>query len=161
MSGGRADSVIPFESEMHIDIRIPPQFTSSQVFSDTERTVERYRAANPKVEVKVTIEDSNEAFEVNKNSPVVRALSAAIRKVRNKTATLLRKTGTGDMNILGRAINVPIVTYGPGDSHLGHTRDEHILISEFLDSVEVYIETIRKLSETYAKPKTTGTKRLP
>jgi LysW-gamma-L-lysine carboxypeptidase len=131
------------------------------VFSDTERTVERYRAANPKVEVKVTIEDSNEAFEVNKNSPVVRALSAAIRKVRNKTATLLRKTGTGDMNILGRAINVPIVTYGPGDSHLDHTRDEHILISEFLDSVEVYIETIRKLSETYAKPKTTGTKRLP
>src|SRR5512139_969085 len=30
ISGGQANSVIPFESEMYIDIRIPPQFTSGQ-----------------------------------------------------------------------------------------------------------------------------------
>jgi hypothetical protein len=55
-----------------------------------------------------------------------------VRKVLNKPATLLRKTGTGDMNILGKAMNLPIVTYGPGDSHLDHTLDEHIEIKEYL-----------------------------
>jgi LysW-gamma-L-lysine carboxypeptidase len=150
-SGGKANSVIPFESEIHIDIRIPPPFTSVQVFSDAQKVINQYLADNPKVEVKVEIEDSNEPFEVNKNSPVVHALSSSIRKVQNKPATLLRKTGTGDMNILGRAINVPIVTYGPGDSHLDHTKDEHILISEYLASIKIYKETLLRLSELHKK----------
>ncbi len=153
VSGGRANSVIPFESEMHIDIRIPPQFTSAQVFEQTQQVVKQYTDANPKVTVKATMEDSVEPFEVNKSSPLVHALSSSVRKVLNKPATLLRKTGTGDMNILGKAMNLPIVTYGPGDSHLDHTTDEHIVISEYLASIQVYKETILKLSELYNNKK--------
>ena len=149
VSGGRANSVIPFESEIHIDIRIPPQFTSAQVFEEIQKVVAQYQANNPKVAVKATVEDSVEPFEVNKSSPLVHALSASVRKVLNKPATLLRKTGTGDMNILGKAMNLLIVTYGPGDSHLDHTLDEHIVISEYLDSIKIYKETILKLAELH------------
>jgi len=151
VSGGRANSVIPFKSEIHIDLRIPPQFTSTQIFNDTKKVIEQYEAANPKVKVKVSIEDSNEPFEVDKSSPLVKALSSSIRKVLKKPATLLRKTGTGDMNILGRALDMPIVTYGPGDSHLDHTKDEHIIISEYLDGIQVYKETLLKLVELHKK----------
>jgi [amino group carrier protein]-lysine/ornithine hydrolase len=151
VSGGRANSVIPFESEFHLDIRIPPQFTSTQVFEEIQKVVAQYQANNPKVAVKATVEDSVEPFEVNKSSPIVHALSASVRKVLNKPAKLLRKTGTGDMNILGKAMNLPIVTYGPGDSHLDHTLDEHIIISEYLDSIQIYKEAILKLSELYNK----------
>jgi LysW-gamma-L-lysine carboxypeptidase len=151
MSGGTANSVIPFESEIHIDLRVPPQLTSAQVFNDTKKVIAQYEADNPKVQVKVTVEDSNEPFEVDKSSPIVKALSSSIRKVLNKPATLLRKTGTGDMNILGRAINAPIVTYGPGDSHLDHTTDEHIIISEYLDSIKVYKATLLKLAALHKK----------
>jgi len=80
---------------------------------------------------------------------LVHSLSSSIRKVLNKPATLLRKTGTGDMNILGKAMNLPIVTYGPGDSHLDHTLEEHIVVSEYLDSIKVYKETLVKLSELH------------
>ena len=149
--GGKATSVIPFESEMHLDIRIPPPLTSTQVLSNTKNVISQYQAANPKVAVKVEVKDSNEPFEVNKNSPLVHALSSSIRKVMNKPATLLRKTGTGDMNILGQALNVPIVTYGPGDSHLDHTTDEHIVISEYLAGIQVYKETLLKLAELHKK----------
>jgi LysW-gamma-L-lysine carboxypeptidase len=151
LGGGKGNSKVPSECEMHIDIRIPPQLTSSQVFNVAENVIKQYQAANPKVSVKVKIEDSNEAFEVSKNSPLVRALSYSIRKVQNKPATLLRKTGTGDMNILGRAMNMPVVTYGPGDSHLDHTKDEHIEISEYLAGIQVYKETILKLIELHKK----------
>ncbi len=151
VSGGRANSVIPFESEIHIDFRIPPQLEASQIFNDTKKVIERYETNNPKVKVKVSIEDSNEPFEVDKSSTLVKALSSSIRKVLGTPAKLLRKTGTGDMNILGRAINVPIITYGPGDSHLDHTKDEHITISEYLDSIKVYKETLLKLAKLYKK----------
>lgn len=153
ISGGRADSVIPFETEIHLDIRIPPQFNTAQVFEQTLTTIEQYKAANPKVTVKATMKDSVEPFEVTKSSPLVHALSSSVRKVLNKPATLLRKTGTGDMNILGKAMNLPIVTYGPGDSHLDHTTDEHIVISEYLASIQVYKETILKLGELYNNKK--------
>lgn len=149
ISGGQATSVIPFESEMYIDIRIPPQFTSGQVLEDTLKTIDKYKTANPQVKVRATMVDSVEPFEVEKNSPLVHALSSSVRKVLNKPVTLLRKTGTGDMNILGKAMVLPIVTYGPGDSHLDHTLDEHIVISEYLDSIEIFKETILKLAELH------------
>ncbi len=151
VAGGRGNSKVPSAGEMRIDIRVPPQFTANQVFKVFEGVIKQWQDANPKVKVKVAIMDKNEAFEVAKNSILVKAMSYAIRKVTDKPATLLRKTGTGDMNILGRAINIPIVTYGPGDSHLDHTRDENIDVREYLQGIEVYKETILKLSELHKK----------
>ena len=149
VSGGRATSVIPFETEMYVDIRVPPQFSTAQVIFETQKVIAQYQAVNPKVTVRSSVEDTVEPFEVNKSSPLVHSLSSSIRKVLNKPATLLRKTGTGDMNILGKAMNLPIVTYGPGDSHLDHTLEEHIVVSEYLDSIKVYKETLVKLSELH------------
>ena len=134
---------------MNLDVRVPIQFSTAQVFEQIEKIIAKYQAANPKVSVKATVLDTVEPFEVNKASPLVHVLSSSVRKVLNKPATLLHKTGTGDMNILGKAMNLPIVTYGPGDSHLDHTLDEHIDIKRILESIAVYKETLLKLSELH------------
>ena len=78
VSGGQANSVIPFESEVHVDLRVPPQLTATQVFNNAKKVIDQYEADNPKVKLKVSIEDSNEAFEVDKSSPLVKALSSSI-----------------------------------------------------------------------------------
>jgi LysW-gamma-L-lysine carboxypeptidase len=147
--GGRATSVVPFEAEMNLDIRVPIQFSTAQVYEQITKIITKYQTANPKTSLKATVLDTVEPFEVNKASPLVHVLSSSVRKVLNKPAKLLHKTGTGDMNILGKAMNLPIVTYGPGDSHLDHTLDEHIVISEYLDAITVYKETLIKLSELH------------
>ncbi len=149
VAGGRAMSVVPFEAEMNVDVRVPIQFSTAQVFEQIEKIIGKYQVANPKVSVKATVLDTVEPFEVNKASPLVHVFSSSVRKVLNKPATLLRKTGTGDMNILGKAMNLPIVTYGPGNSRLDHTLDEHIDVSEYLTAIQVYKETLLKLSELY------------
>jgi LysW-gamma-L-lysine carboxypeptidase len=147
------DQVDGRKSEMTIDIRVPPQLTTTQVIEQTQKIVAKYQESNPKVLIKSTINDTVEPFEVNKTSPLVHTLSAAVRKVLNKPATLLRKTGTGDMNILGKAMNLPIVTYGPGDSHLDHTIEEHIVINEYLASIQIYKDTLLKLAELHKNKK--------
>jgi LysW-gamma-L-lysine carboxypeptidase len=134
---------------MNLDVRVPIQFSTAQVFEQIEKIITKYQAANPKLSVKATVLDTVEPFEVNKASPLVHILSSSVRKVLNKPAMLLHKTGTGDMNILGKAMNLPIVTYGPGDSHLDHTLEEHIDVSEYLNSIEVYKETLLRLSELH------------
>jgi [amino group carrier protein]-lysine/ornithine hydrolase len=115
------------------------------------KIIGNYQKANPDVNIKATVQDTVEPFEANKSSPLVHVISSSVRKVLNKPATLLRKTGTGDMNLLGKAMNLPIVTYGPGDSHLDHTADEHIEIQDYLNSIAVYKETILKLTELHNK----------
>jgi LysW-gamma-L-lysine carboxypeptidase len=149
MVGGRGNSVIPFEAELNLDVRVPIQFTTAQVYDKMMKIIANYQAANPDVSIKPTVLDTVEPFEINKASPLVHVLSSSVRKVLNKPATLLRKTGTGDMNILGQAMSLPIVTYGPGDSHLDHTIDEHIDIDEYLKAIEVYKETLLRLVELH------------
>jgi LysW-gamma-L-lysine carboxypeptidase len=145
--GGKGNSVIPFEAEMNLDVRVPIQFTTVQVYEKMRRIIESYQAANPKVNIKASVMDTVEPFEVSKASPLVHVLSSSVRKVMNKPARLLRKTGTGDMNILGKAMNLPIVTYGPGEARLDHTIDEHIDINDYLNAIIVYKETLLRLSE--------------
>jgi len=60
----------------------------------------------------------------------------------------MRKTGTGDMNLFGKALKIPMITYGPGNSHLDHTPNEYIDIQEYLDSIQVYEKALRRLSGT-------------
>jgi len=119
------------------------------VFDEVSKIFKRYQIDNSKVSVKVKIEDLTDPFEVEQGSPLVQALSWSIRKLRHKPATLLRKTGTGDMNLLGRAMKISVVTYGPGDSRLDHTPNEHIDIQEYLDSIQVYREAIVKPLELH------------
>jgi len=149
VKGGKEASLVPSKCDIYLDLRVPPQFTSQQVFNEVVKIIKQYQTVNPKVSVKTKIEDLTDAFKVDKSSPLVQAMSWAIRKVRHKPATLLRKTGTGDMNMLGSAMKIPIITYGPGNSSLEHTQNENIDIPEYLDSIQVYREAIKKLLELH------------
>lgn len=76
------------------------------------------------------------AHATDRNDPVVRALSAAIREGGGTPRPKL-KTGTADLNVVAPVWNCPIAAYGPGDSALDHTPHERLEIAEFLRSVGV------------------------
>ncbi|MCB9844826.1 MAG: [LysW]-lysine hydrolase [Phycisphaeraceae bacterium] len=85
------------------------------------------------------------AILADRASPVARALSQAIRAFGARARPLL-KTGTSDMNVVGPAWNCPIAAYGPGDSSLDHTPDEHIEIQEFLRAIGVLRSAVGSLA---------------
>ncbi|MGQ9538969.1 MAG: hypothetical protein ACUVTE_05245 [Candidatus Bathycorpusculaceae bacterium] len=62
-----------------------------------------------------------------------------------KLQRLQERLERGDMNIFGRAVKIPVVTYGPGDPTQSHTESECIEIKEFLDWIEVYRRAISRL----------------
>lgn len=142
---GNDSSTVPSECEFHVDFRVPPQLTPQQVLRKVEDTVRRFRAENEDVDIGLEVEDVCAPFEADKDSPLTRAVSFAIRKVRNRPATLLRKTGTGDMNLLGSEMSIPMITYGPGDSSLDHTSDERINVTDYLDSISIICEGLKRL----------------
>jgi len=84
-----------------------------------------------------TIEYSGheKAVKAEKRNSLVTAFIKAIRSLGGDMKFKL-KTGTSDMNIL-QDYHVPIVTYGPGDSTLDHTPNEHLDLLEYRKSVQV------------------------
>ena len=84
------------------------------------------------------------AFRSDKNSPLVRAFLPAIRQQGGKP-TFILKSGTADMNVVGPAWGCPILAYGPGDSTLDHTPDEHISIQEYMAGIRVLREALLAL----------------
>jgi LysW-gamma-L-lysine carboxypeptidase len=106
-------------------------------------------AAEKRVKATYRIEDKTEPFEADHSSPLVRALLLAVLDVRKKRPMLLRKTGTGDMNVLGHSFKIPVITYGPGDPHASHTADERVNIEEYVASIEVYQRALFHLSRLH------------
>ena len=81
------------------------------------------------------------AFRSPRTSPLASAFVRAIRAQGGQPA-FLHKTGTADMNVVGPAWGCPIVAYGPGDSRLDHTPDEHLLIEEYQRAILVLEEVV-------------------
>lgn len=65
---------------------------------------------------------------------MVRAFLQAIREQGADPAFKV-KSGTSDMNVVGPAWNCPIVAYGPGDSSLDHTPNEHLDLAEYHQAI--------------------------
>ncbi len=82
------------------------------------------------------------AYRAEKNTSLVRSFLSSIRSEGGNPGFTV-KSGTSDMNIVAPAWNCPTVAYGPGDSALDHTPDEHILISEYRRAVRVLAQVLR------------------
>jgi len=84
-------------------------------------------------------------------SPIItskrnRLVSSFLNSIRNNDGipSFKYKTGTSDMNIVA-LWNCPILAYGPGDSSLDHTPNEHLSLDEYDKSINVLTKVFSKL----------------
>jgi LysW-gamma-L-lysine carboxypeptidase len=86
------------------------------------------------------------AWGCEKNTLLVRAFLSGIRALDGKPS-FVYKTGTADLNIVAPVWKCPAVVYGPGDSSLDHTPNEHISLDEYAKSVQVLSEALNALTK--------------
>jgi len=79
----------------------------------------------------------------NKRNPLVRSFLNGIR-YNDGVPSFKYKTGTSDMNLVAKW-DCPILAYGPGDSSLDHTSDEHLSLEEYDKSINVLTRAFSKL----------------
>ena len=152
IKGGTSHNVTAVECDAIMDIRIPVDMNCKSVGEKIATTVQEV-AKKQGVSAFYSVLDETEPFEAPHDSPLVRALTLGVIDVEKSRPQLIRKTGTGDMNIIGNALNIPVVTYGPGDPHASHTIDERVSIDEFLRSIEVFKHMLYHLKRLHGKSK--------
>jgi LysW-gamma-L-lysine carboxypeptidase len=148
IKGGNSHNVTPKECNTIIDIRIPVTLNCKSVGEKIATKVAEL-ATKQQVEALYSVIDETEPFEAPMNSPLVRAFTLGVMDVEHKRPALIRKTGTGDMNIIGTLWNIPVVTYGPGDPHASHTIDERVSMNEYLRGIEVIRNTLHHLKRLH------------
>lgn len=114
-------------ASVDLGIRTPPG-------CDLDALIDVATASVPGAEVSVL--GSEPGIRTDRGSPLARGLVRAIRE-QGGTPRFKVKTGTSDLNILVPAWGCQAVAYGPGDSQLDHTPNEHVSIAELERAVAV------------------------
>jgi LysW-gamma-L-lysine carboxypeptidase len=126
--------------------RLPPAITPTQLINMMSEIRDQLLDAHPELCIDLTFEGPEVAHATIRSDPVVRALSSSIRFHGHRPRPKL-KTGTADLNVVAPIWKCPIAAYGPGDSALDHTPNEHINLQEFHDSIEILTRAIETLAQ--------------
>ena len=94
---------------------------------DVQRLLDVLRAAAGDATLEIINVDP--PVRTDRRSPLARRFVDAIRACGGAPRFKL-KTGTSDLNVLVPAWGCPAIAYGPGDSRLDHTPDEHVDLVE-------------------------------
>jgi LysW-gamma-L-lysine carboxypeptidase len=125
-------------AEARIGVRTPPGF-------DADALVAKLRERVPGGTL--TVVASRVPCVADRRNPVVQALTTAIRLRSDARPPLVLKTATSDMNTLAEVWDdLPMASYGPGDSKLDHTSEESIAVDDYLFSIAVLSDALGELS---------------
>ncbi|KAA3643331.1 MAG: [LysW]-lysine hydrolase [Chloroflexi bacterium] len=127
-----------FEETASLDIsfRLPLSMTPQMLYKELGKLLEASQFEELGYAIPAHLGD--------KNNPLVRSFLRAIRQ-QDGQPRFVRKTGTADMNIVGPVWGCPILAYGPGDSSLDHTPNEHISVEEYNKAVRVLGAVLKSL----------------
>jgi LysW-gamma-L-lysine carboxypeptidase len=129
-------------ARLSVGVRLPVEVSPSEWYPKLEEILKVSET------FRVLIEPTGfavPAWDGGKNNLLVRAFLSGIRS-QGGEPRFVYKTGTADLNIVAPVWKCPAVVYGPGNSSLDHTPNEHILLEDYGKSVQVVGDTLTRLA---------------
>ncbi len=126
------------QAQLCIGYRLPPGYDIADLRTQLEQWADEDEAS-------ISFSGEEAAFQTTRTTPLARAFISAIRATGGQPV-FKHKTGTSDMNIVGPAWGQNIVAYGPGDSRLDHTPQEHIHIAEYVQAISILELVLKELA---------------
>jgi LysW-gamma-L-lysine carboxypeptidase len=129
-------------AKLKVGVRLPVEVSPNDWYEKLEETLKVSETFRVLIE---PVGYALPAWGCEKNTPLVRALLSGIRSMGGEPR-FVYKTGTADLNIVAPVWKCPAVVYGPGDSALDHTPNEHISLEDYAKSVDVLSGALIKLT---------------
>ncbi|MEI2721934.1 MAG: [LysW]-lysine hydrolase [Gemmatimonadales bacterium] len=130
-------------ARLKVGVRLPVEVSPEdwyQILNETLKVSETFRVLIEPVGFAIP------AWGCEKNTQLVRSFLSGIRS-QGGEPRFVYKTGTADLNIVAPVWKCPAVVYGPGDSALDHTPDEHISLEDYSRAVQVLSSALSRLTE--------------
>jgi acetylornithine deacetylase/succinyl-diaminopimelate desuccinylase len=155
MEGGRAYNIVPDVCDIWFDRRLVPGETQADALRQFQEAIAEYPAA-PGITIAAEIARPDWNWDPIKRrgllpaladlaGPAIGLLKEAHRSVIGEDPVLYFTDGYHEMDFLVNDLGINAVGYGPGDSSLCHTDDEHLDITQLERCVQVYRRMIELL----------------
>jgi succinyl-diaminopimelate desuccinylase len=142
--GGEKVNIVPARCEVQVDRRTIPEESRESVLDSIGAAIELAKHRFPDLDAVVEIDFFAEPFEVQEDSRVARALSAAIAEATGKPAEVMGFRGASDARFLSEG-GADVVVCGPGDISVAHTADEFIDLAELERGAIAYAHAFSRL----------------
>lgn len=120
-----------------LGFRLGPEFNPDELTQQFQQILGEFASESPDmVEPSLSVGMSEYTAQYDKRSELAKTFRMAVRQA-GLEPRLVLKTGTADMNVLARDWKCPMIAYGPGDSDLDHTPNEHIVLSEYRAAINI------------------------
>lgn len=139
MGMNTSDDGLYGRAALSIGFRLPPEIAPDALEADLRQILAASASA-----ATAAFSSHTPAVAAPRDTALSRLFRAAIRD-EGGTPAFVMKTGTSDMNIAAPAWGCPILAYGPGDSALDHTPDEHLDLDEYQRAIRVLTRVIEAL----------------
>ncbi len=120
--------------------RLPPAYPPELVLEKIQPILDKY-------DIQIEATGKEQPYRGPKDTTLTRAFRVAIREHGGKPR-LKVKTGTSDMNVVMPHWDVPVLAYGPGDSALDHTPNEHLELAEYTKAIAVFKTALLRLQNS-------------
>ncbi|HEY5220381.1 MAG TPA: ArgE/DapE family deacylase [Gemmatimonadaceae bacterium] len=128
ISGGSGMSTYPHACELKVERRTMPGESPEQVMAEIEAACARVKARRPELCVDVSLMQAQNASDVSRDAPVVRALDRALAQ-ESIPVRIEGMSAWTDCAVLNDA-GIPAVCFGPGDMGLAHADEEYVDIQD-------------------------------
>lgn len=139
--GEPQNNVMPAESTLTLDIRLIPGQSPDDLEGRIRDLLEARKRAGERVEFSMEVLDSRPPTATPREEPLVQAMHAAYQDLTGKEPTYGGVPGSTDGTILFNWANVPVVTCGPGATHIPHQVDEWVGVDQLLEATKLYVLT--------------------
>ncbi|HZP75063.1 MAG TPA: M20/M25/M40 family metallo-hydrolase [Pseudolabrys sp.] len=141
----------PVECNLYLDIRTVPGQSTEEVKRDLRSVLQACAKEKGMVEPELEFYLNDPPTQIDRNLPVVQALTAAHTSVIGTSPEMVTRRPAADSTHLTR-YDVPCVVYGPGGRlHPDvrgqmHAAGEHIHVEDVVTAARVYLATILRLA---------------
>ncbi len=129
-------------ARLKVGVRLPVEVSPEDWYERLNETLKVFETFRVLVE---PVGFAIPAWGCEKNTQLVRSFLSGIR-AQGGEPRFVYKTGTADLNIVAPVWKCPAVVYGPGDSALDHTPNEHINLDDYKKAVDVLSAALEKLT---------------
>jgi len=142
ISARDSHNVTPSRARCSIDLRYPPSRSEDSIMDEITRIV---NSQTKEYWVGLRIINFVKPYVTNMKSKLANSFKTGIKEVTKNQPSMLFKSGSGDMNIMGNKCNIETLTYGPGDPGLSHTSIESVSLSDIEKSIKIIKNSLLNL----------------
>ncbi len=140
IKGGVAPNVVPDRVEASFDIRYPPSIPLQAIEKKVQQLVDDIGAEL------ITVTNLP-GVETARDHSFVQLVCSSLEKVQ-KSVEFTHLTYATDMAIYSPLLKLPMVICGPGDPQLAHQANEALVVQEFHDAIDLYIQIYTTLESS-------------